>query len=227
MAAQRTPPDVAKFASLSLVWGAVAIAGYIFLPWVSKPNQTDYDTGISFAQKFAQNGLALLNGNSTTSLGDPLALTFFVLILLIPVAAVVAFATGIIARVNLPAPLINGSQVTAAIIGLAGTLAMFVPYVVENPENQLKFFESVGVVGFTAILARGRKPIQNLFQRNPALASLIALAAGVITVKLADLSSFTTIVVAQAGLWLALISFGIILYSSTHMARAARKARKK
>ncbi len=223
--------DAKKFASLSLVWALVAVAAYAALPWVWSKNATVSGalptgglTGWEFTAALAQKGLGAIQGAQSTSLSDPRTLTFFVLIMLIPVALLLALVTSVLIRGHVLSLTVMRLYILAGIIGLVATLAFFIPYVFSNPTNQKNFEFSFLVVVATSIVARLQKWLRNLFQNNPAVASIGLLAVSWGTLWLANQGTITQVILQQIGIWLALAAFGIVLWSGLKLRREAIRA---
>ncbi len=117
-------------------------------------------------------------------------------------------------------------NILATILGLAGTLVMFIPNVAENATTQREFAIAGLVVVASAVLSQIQKPLRNLFKANPTITSLLLVAFAYGSLVLANSISFIQIIVQQAGIWLGLLSFLIGLYSGTRIYRLARAARK-
>jgi hypothetical protein len=225
--AGKKSPEVPNFATMSFVWGVIALAAFFALPWVANSKGGGYTTGFAFALNVANSGIGAIHGVKAASLADPLSLLYFVLILLIPVAALGTAVTGIFMRVRVPEK--NNLIVLSflsVIVGLAGTLVMFIPNVAENATTQRQFEVAGIVVLISAVLSQIQKPIQNLFKANPTITSLLLVGFAYGSLVLANSVSFIQIIVQQAGIWLGLLSFMIALYSGTRIYRLVRAARK-
>jgi uncharacterized membrane protein YiaA len=241
MAHPKVPQGVAKFASMNIVWGILALASYFVLPWVlvsssvTKPGGFCYSlalnqdktttTGFCYTLDVAQNGLKLGMGIQAGP-GNPLSLLFLVLVLLIPVAAIGVIVMGFIARVRNASRVETNVNIVAAIVGIAGTVIMFIPLVAENTNIQQKFLFAAVIVVATTIVSRIQKQLRNLFQDHPTIASVGLLVIAYATLYLASQVTFEAIIVTQIGVWLGLIAFVISLYAAYRTSREARAARK-
>jgi len=222
--AQKTSSDVARYASLSIVWGLIAGGAFLFLPWVITNFKTNATENGS---QYAQSVFKTVQTNAQADLGkDPLSLILLILVLLIPVVIVATIVTGLITRIRLPTQSFARFHTALGFVGLAGTLAMFVPYILLNDTSQSRFERAALVIVVTGILARLQKPIQNRFQQAPAIISILLLAGAYGSIYLADQASLTTLVLTQLGLWITLASFGIIIYSGFNIQRHTRRANK-
>jgi len=240
MAHPKVPQGVAKFASMNVAWGILALASYLVLPWVRNApatsrqgfcyslaffQGTNTTTGFCYTLNVAQHGLQLGMGYKAQA-GDPLSLLFLLLVLLIPIAAIGAIVLGAIARARGASRTQANLNIAAAIIGIAGTVVMFVPLVAEQADVQQKFLFAAVIVVATTIISRIQKQLRNLFQDHPTIASLGLLVIAYSTIWLANQITFEAIILTQAGVWLALIAFVVALYAGYRTRREAWAARK-
>jgi hypothetical protein len=219
--AQRTPSEVAKYASLGLVWGVIALLAFILLPWLH-----DGTHGFTYVGTVAQHGVGAIKGNPQGSLADPVSFLFFLLIVLIPVASIVVIVTSLIARIRPPSRALLNGTIAAAIVGIAGTLVMFVPNVANNPEDQKKFAFAAGVVVLTGVLSRIQKQLRSLFSDHPTVASLLLLIVVYAFIFSENYATFTSIIFSQSGIWLSLVAFLIATFGGYSMIREMRRARR-
>lgn len=217
--AQRTPPEVAKYATLTFVWGIFALIAFSLLPWLHKG--AAHTTGLTYAINVLTKGT-----KEIPSLGDPLGLLFFLSIVLIPLAAVGVLTTSIIARLRQPSRALLGGGIFAAIVGIVGTVGMFIPNVAENPNDQYKFGIAALIVVGSTILSRVQKQLRHFFQDHPTIASVLLLGVAYVSVLSANFATFTTVILDQLGLWLALIAFLVTTYGGFTMERELRRARR-
>lgn len=217
--AQRTPPGVAKYASLSLVWGIIALVAFAALPWLHSGKTST--TGFAYALK------AITGGNKEIpSLSDPVGLLFFLSILLIPLAAMAVVATSLVARVRAPSHALIAGNIFAAIVGIVGTIGMFIPNVAENPTDQYKFGVAALIVVASTVISRVQKQLRHFFQDHPTVASVLLLGVAYGSVLLANFATFTSIILDQFGLWVTLVAFLVMTYGGYTMQREARRARR-
>jgi hypothetical protein len=218
MAQQRSTGDVAKFAVFTIVWGIVAVASFVALPWVvDKTGQTA--TGGNIALSLFGTGPKNVT-NLTQQFTSVLAI-----ILAIPIAGLVLIVLGIVARVRVPS---NGQialQAIVAVIGLLATIFWFIPNVIVNPDDQHKFIQAGIIVAATVVLTRLRQPVMNFFSDNPTIASVLTLALAYAAFWLANQANFTSVVLTQLGLWLTLAAFGLEITGAWRLNRSARKVR--
>ncbi len=243
MAHPKVPQGVAKFASMNIVWGLLALASYLVLPWVRNApaasrqgfcysfaflqsfNGANTTTGFCYTIQVAQHGLQLGMGAKAQA-GDPLSLLFLLLVLLIPVAAIGAVVLGFIARARNASRVETNLNIATAIVGIAGTVVMFIPLVAEQAETQQKFLFAAVIVVATTIVSRIQKQLRKLFQDHPTIASVGLLVVAYLTIYLASQITFEAIILTQIGVWLALIAFVISLYAAYRTRREAWAARK-
>jgi hypothetical protein len=243
MAHSKVPQGVAKFASMNIVWGILALASYLVLPWVLNApatsrqgfcysfaflqgfNGANTTTGFCYTIQVAQHGLQLGAGYRAQA-GDPLSLLFLLLVLLVPVAAIGVIVLGFIARARNASRVAANLNIAAAIVGIAGTVVMFIPLVAEQASTQQKFLLAAVIVVATTIVSRIQKQLRNLFQDHPTIASLGLLVIAYATLWLANQITFEAIILTQAGVWLALIAFVVALYAAYRTRREAWAARK-
>jgi hypothetical protein len=243
MAHPKVPQGVAKFASMNIVWGILALASYLVLPWVQNApadtqkgfcysfallqsfNGKNTTTGFCYTIHVAQHGLQLGSGYAAGN-GDPVSLLFLLLVLLIPLAAIGVIVLGIIARTRNASKVQTNLNIVAAIVGIVGTVIMFIPLVAEQTDTQQKFIFAAAIVVATAIVSRIQKQLRNLFQDHPTIASVGLLVIAYIALYLASQLTFEAIIVTQVGVWLGLIAFVISLYAAYRTRREAWAARK-
>jgi hypothetical protein len=243
------PSSVAKYATLSIVWGIIALVSFVVLPWILLPPATttaakslienttsgfcynlalNHDmtttTGFCYALNVAQNGLRI--SGYTGSAGDPLSLLFLLLVILIPVAAAMNIILGFIAATRSAARPVTNLNIVAAIVGIAGTIIMFVPFVAQDANNQRKFLLAAVIVVGTSVLSRVQKQLRKFFQDHPTVGSLGLLVVAYLAVYLTDQITFAAIILTQVGVWLALSAFIVALYATYRTRREAWAARK-
>ena len=222
--AQKTPPEVAKYALLAIVWGFIAILAFIFLPWVI--NKDGNFSGFTYISEVASKGLGAIKGNPSSSLSDPTALGFLLLILFTPLAAILSIGLSIAVRARSATNGIITGEMVAAALGIVGTLVMFIPNVAENSGNQRNFAIAGLIVVASTVISQLQKQLRQFFQTQPTLASVVLIGLVYISVLLASYASFAQVVVNQSGIWLALVAFFLMFYAGTKMVREARKARR-
>ncbi|MBA3825111.1 MAG: hypothetical protein H0X24_14595 [Ktedonobacterales bacterium] len=223
--AQKTPPEVAKYALLATVWGFIAILAFIFLPWVVDNAQKSF-TGFAYIQEVGSKGLGAIQGNAASSLSDPTALGFLLLILFTPLAAILAIGLSIAVNVGTPTRRLIVGEMVAAALGVVGTLVMFIPNVAQNSDNQRNFAIAGLIVILSTVISQLQRQLRQFFQSQPTLASIVLIGLIYLSVVLANYASFAQIVVKQSGIWLALVAFLLMFYGGTKMIREARKARR-
>lgn len=217
--------DAAKFSSLGLVWAVVAAAAYVLLPWITGLDNQQVK-GWEYTYKIATQGLAAFQKGQSASLSDPGTLIYLVLILFIPVAIVAVFLTSLAMRGHVLRIGVVRLYILFGLVGLVATIALFVPYVLEEPKNQVNFAIAAAVVVATAVVTRVQKWLRNLFKNNPAVASIGLLVVAYATIWLASQGSFTTTILTQIGIWLTLTAFIIVVWSGITLRREAIRARR-
>lgn len=243
MAHPKVPQGVAKFASMNIAWGILALASYLVLPWVQNApsdttqgfcyalaflqnvNNKNTTTGFCYTIHVAQHGLQFGSGYAASS-GDPVSLLFLLLVLLIPIAAITVIVLGFIARTRNATKVNTNLNIAAAIVGIVGTILMFIPLVAEQTDTQQKFLFAAAIVVATTIVSRIQKQLRNLFQDHPTIASIGLLVVAYLALYLAGQITFEQIIVTQIGVWLGLIAFVISLYAAYRTRREAWAARK-
>jgi hypothetical protein len=222
--AQKTPPEVAKYALLATIWGFIAIVAFIFLPWVV--NGTTSFSGFAYIQEVGSKGLGAIKGNPGSSLANPTALGFLLLILFTPLAAILTIGLSIAVNVGNTTRRLMVGEMVAAALGVVGTLVMFIPNVAQDSVNQRNFAIAGLIVILSTVLSQLQKQLRQFFQSQPTIASVVLIGLVYLSVVLANYASFAQIVVKQSGIWLALVSFLLMFYGGTKMVREARKARR-
>jgi len=128
-----------------------------------------------------------------------------------------------IARVREALPELTGNPI-AAILGLIGALLLFLAQVATR-ERGTEFIVAPVTIIIVALLLRLQRFVRRFYSRSPAFATLFFGVFTVVYLILANGVNISSIVLSQIDVWLALISFAIVLYAGFNLANAARKAR--
>ena len=220
--------DAAKFSSLGVVWAVIAAVAFVKGTWIAdySSGSAQVVTGLQYTTAILQKGLAVFKGGQTTSLSDPGALAYFVLILLIPVSIVAIFVTSLAMRGHVLRISVVRLYILFGLIGLIATIALFIPYVVENTKVQGDFLLAAAVVVASGVLTRVQQWLRNLFQKNPAVASVGLLVVTGAVLLLANYTTFAQTILTQVGIWLSLVAFTIVIWSGITLRREAIRARR-
>ncbi|MFI5271798.1 MAG: hypothetical protein ACHQ4H_02040 [Ktedonobacterales bacterium] len=209
-----------KMAALSIAWAVVAGIAYLGLiqraikfvtdrtPW---PGVT-VDPGIT---KLASAAL----GTHATTISN-------IIVAALPVAIVAVAALGIIARVRPSLPAVSPLLILAALLGLAGSVLLFVA-LVANVKNGTELVVALATIVLVSILLRLSRFIRRFYNRTPAVASVFFAALTLAYLLLSNGANISSIVLAQLDLWLSLLAFAITIYAGIALARAHRAMRKR
>lgn len=221
---QQTDPrvDAAKTASLAIAWGIAAGVAYLGLIYqavhlIVKATNGDWagapvDQGIvTFGSKFQQ-------------FGTSYAQLATIVIAALPIAIIATVAVGIIARARPSLSLSAGLLIVAAVIGLAGSLLLFVA-LVANLKNGIQFVVALITIVIVSILLRLQRAIRRFFRRSPAIASLLFAAVTIFYLILSNGANISSLVLQQVDIWLALLAFAIVFYCGVSLVRIRRRLR--
>lgn len=211
--------DARKMSSLAIAWGIVAGIAYLGLI---------YDA-IKFVQSLVPSwqGVPVDLGIihlATTKLGAHTTISTLVIAAL-PVAIVAVIVLGIVARARPSVPAVAPLLILAALLGLAGSVLLFVGLVV-NVKNGTELGVALATIVLVAILLRLSRYIRRFYGRSPAAASMLFALLTVAYLILSNGANISSIVLTQVDLWLSLIAFALALYSGAVVARARRRMRR-
>ncbi|HEX6796996.1 MAG TPA: hypothetical protein VF116_04680 [Ktedonobacterales bacterium] len=212
--------DARKMSSLAIAWGIVAGIAYLGLIGIAikfLKSQVSAWQGITVDPGVLQLAQAKHSTNTTIST---------LVIAALPVAIIAVIALGIVARARPSVPVVGPLLILAALLGLAGSVLLFLGLVV-NAQNGTELAVALATIVIVAILLRLSRYIRRFYSRSPAAATMLF---ALLTVAYLILSNgggnISTIVLSQVDVWLSLIAFAIALYSGAVVARARRRMRK-
>lgn len=214
MARKNSDPkaDAARMASLSIVWGVLAGVAYLGLvAWAVDRLQQLHVTGPSVNT----NGLRLITVNLS---GVPAAGLLSLAIEAIPYAIAAVIILAILARVFsgvVPVPVL---LIVAAVIGLVGTLVLFLNRM-NLSENRTGFLIAIGTIVGVWILVRLERQVRRLGRRNPAVASLLLTVLVIVYLVASNVTTIPALILGEIDVWLALVAFVIVLYAAIRMLR--------
>jgi len=206
-----------KMASLLIAWGLVALLAYLggvsrFVNFLSDakiwPKPGDIDNGL-ISPKPGVFGGAYAPIVTATVIALPFA-----------IGAIILF--GMILRARPGITILATLSIIASIIGLAGSLFLFLPNVV-NKENEQGFLIAVLTIVLVFALVRIQRFVRRFYQRSPAFATLVFGLLAIVFIILSNGTQITGIILKQIDYWLALVAFGITLYASANLTRHSRK----
>ena len=212
--------DARKMSSLAIAWGIVAGIAYLGLiggaiTFLKK--QVTAWQGITVDPGVLQLAQAKHSTQATIST---------LVIAALPVAIIAVIALGIVARARPNVPIVGPLLILAALLGLAGSVLLFLGLVV-NAQNGTELAVALATIVIVAILLRLSRYIRRFYSRSPAAATMLF---ALLTVAYLILSNgggnISTIVLSQVDVWLSLIAFAIALYSGAVVTRARRRVRK-
>jgi hypothetical protein len=213
---------IAQMASLSIAWGIAAGVAYLGLikraidlvaaatPWQG----ADVDSG-----------LISLSADRSTRLAGSFGGIVGPVVIALPFAiiAILVFAILIRARPRLASSAGVG-LIIAAILGIVGGLLLFLAQVATR-ERGTEFIVALITIVIVALLLRLQRFVRRFYSRSPAFATLFFGVFTVVYLVLANGVNISSIVLSQIDVWLAIISFAIVLYAGFNLANAARRTR--
>lgn len=206
-------------ASLSVAWGVVAGVAYLgligravaFLTTVTPWSGVTIDQGLvtvltttSKQSAFHFTGLALTAAQ--------------IAVVALPFAILAIIALGIAARVRPSMVAFGGLLIVASLVGLAGTLVIFIAQVA-TLNIATEFLVALATIVIVAILVRLQKVIRRFYNHAPAFSTLLLTAATLFYLIFSDGVSFSSIIISQLDIWLAIVSFAIAFYAALRLAR--------
>lgn len=212
--------DARKMSSLAIAWGIVAGIAYLGLIGAAitfLKKQVSAWQGITVDPGILQLAQAKHSTQATIST---------LVLAALPVAIIAVIALGIIARARPNLPVAGPLLILAALLGLAGSVLLFLGLVV-NAQNGTELAVALATIVLVAILLRLSRYIRRFYGRSPAAATMLF---ALLTVAYLILSNgggnISSIVLSQVDVWLSLIAFAIALYSGAVVVRARRRMRK-
>jgi hypothetical protein len=205
-------------ASLLIAWGLVALLAYLggvrwFVDFIAK------------ATPWPGPGVEIDNGLRDPHLGSfggtyaPLV-TATVVALPFAIGAIILF--GMILRARPGITILASLSIVASVIGLAGSLFLFLA-TVANAKNGQEFLIALLTIVLVFVLVRLQRFVRRFYQRSPAFATLFFALLAIVFVILSNGTSISAIILTQVDYWLALIAFAITLYASVNLTRHSRR----
>jgi len=224
MASKRPDPriEAPKMASLSVAWGIVAGVAYLgligravkYLTTVSPWPGVTIDQGLVTVLSEPSNSAFHFTGVVQT--------VTQIAVIALPFAIVGVIVLGIAARFSPRQLATGGLLIVATVLGLAGTLVVFVANVA-TITNGLQFLVALATIVIVAILVRLQRVIRRFYNNAPAFSTLLLTAATLFYLIFSDGVSFSSIIIAQLDIWLALIAFAIAFYAAIRMVRHGQR----
>lgn len=217
--------DARKMAVLALVWGLVAGVAYFGL--IKHVVQLIMAaTGWAGPSISFDSGLITIDPGQAGQVGHTHTALYTTAIAALPIAILVIVGLGIVARVRPTATLLTGLLIPAALLGLVGTLLLFVD-VVATVKNRNDFLLALGTVVVIALLLRLQRFVRHFYRRSPAVVSVIV---GLVLLSYIFVTNGTTnistIVLTDIDIWLALAAFTIALYCGIILVRRGYSLRR-
>jgi hypothetical protein len=141
----------------------------------------------------------------------------------IPILVGAVIALGVATRVRPRAAPLPAGLLVAALLGLLAAGVIFLA-TVATASNGVEFVVALATIVLIAVLLRLQKVVRRFYQRAPAAASLVLAALTLAYLILSNGTNVSSIVLSQIDVWLALVSFAIILNSGVKLVRLANKA---
>jgi len=211
--------EAPKMASLSVAWGVVAGVAYLgligravtFLTTVTPWSGVTIDQGLVTVLT-ASSKQSAFHFSGVTQTAAQIA------VVALPFAILAIIALGIAARVRPSMVVFGGLLIVASLIGLAGTLVIFVAQVATR-NVATEFLVALATIVIVAILVRLQKVIRRFYNRAPAFSTLLLTAATLFYLIFSDGVSFSSIIITQLDIWLAIVAFAIAFYAALRLAR--------
>lgn len=212
--------EAAKMASLSIAWGIVAGIAYFGLIKVAVDALAKATSG-NVSVTSVDSGLLHLN---LGQFGGANASIYTAVLVALPFAIGAVLALGILARIRPGLPAVPGVLIVAALLGLAGSVLLFLAQVV-NEKNGTEFVIALITIVLVSVLLRLQKFVRRFYHRTPAGASLVFTLVTLAYLLLASGVNVTSIILSQVDIWLSIIAFVLAFYSSVKLARLSRRMR--
>jgi hypothetical protein len=209
--------EASKMADFSIIWGVLAGIAYVgainFVVDLIKANNKNV-TSASPAK-----AIMSLAAKDLTNLPQQLVSAALIAI---PIAIVAVLALGVWSHIRPGATLPSALLLVAALAGLAGAGLLFYD-LVATVDTRDQFIAAFATIVGVWVLLRLEKYIRRFHKRNPAASSLLLTLLVLIYLILANGSNIAAIVMNQINIWLSLIAFALLLYSSIRLVRLSRK----
>jgi len=217
--------DAHKLAVLALVWGLVAGVAYLGLI----KHVVDVimaATGWAGPSTGFDSGLIAIDPGQAADAGHVHTALYTAAIAALPIAILVIIGLGIVARVRPSVTLLTGLLIPAALLGVVGTLLLFLD-VVATVKNRNDFLLALGTLVVIAVLLRLQRFVRHFYRRNPAVVSVIVGLVVLIYIFVTNgTTNLSTIVLSDIDIWLALTAFTIALYCGVVLVRRGHALRR-
>jgi hypothetical protein len=208
--------QVARMASLSVAWGILAAIAYLGLIKIAVSYIVSQTPWPGFA---VDNGIVATN---VAHIAGPYRSLVTAALIVIPTAIVAVIALGIAGRIKPTMQPLAIGGLAAALLGLAGTAALFVAEVA-TIQNGVQLLIALATVILVAVLVRLQKVIRRFYQRTPAASTLLFGMVTLSYLVLSNGTSLASIILSQVHVWLATIAFVIACYAAISQVRASRR----
>jgi hypothetical protein len=213
--------EATKLASLSIVWGVGAAVAYLGLIHraIDLINNGVQSSGLSTS--FDSGLISYVNapGSAATKSLTTIAVAA------LPFAIIAVLVLGFFGRVRPTLSALPAGMIVAAIVGLAGTVAIFIQ-VVNTAANRTQFIVALVTIVLISLLLRISRGVRQFYRSNPALVSTIIAVVTIAYLFLLNGANIPSILLSDIDVWLALVSFGIVLYSGINMVGLGARARR-
>jgi hypothetical protein len=213
--------EAAKLASLSIVWGVAAAVAYLggIHKAIDLLKSATNAPGLDFTFDSGLIALATPKGSAGPTSLVTLGITA------LPIAIIATLVLGFLARAKPTMGALPVGLVLAAAVGLIGGVGLFLNAVNTN-ENRTQFIAALATIVLVSILLRISKGVRRFYRSNPALVSAIIGIVSVAYLFLLNGANIPGILLTEIDIWLALASFGIVLYSGINMIGLGMRARR-
>ncbi len=211
--------EAPKMASLSVAWGIVAGVAYLGLIGRAVTYLTKVTPwgGVTIDQGLVT--VLTSSGNSSVFHFTGLTQTIAqIAVIALPFAILAIIGLGIAARIRPNMVLFGGLLIAASLVGLAGITVIFIAQVA-TISNAVEFLVAFATVVIVAILVRLQKFIRRFYNNAPAFSTLLLTAATLFYLIFSDGVSFSSIMITQLDIWLAIVAFAIAFYAALRLSR--------
>lgn len=217
--------DAHKLAILALVWGVAA--GVAYLGLIKRLVALIMAaTGWAGPSTPFDSGLLTIDPGQAGQVGHTHTPLYTTAIAALPIAIVVIVGLAILARVRPSATPLTGLLIPAALLGLVGTLLLFLN-VVATVKNRNEFLLALGTLVAIALLLRLQRFVRHFYRRSPAVVSVIVGVVLLIYIFVTNgTTNLSTIVLSDIDIWLALAAFTIALYCGVALVRRGHVLRR-
>lgn len=211
--------EASKLASLSITWGIVAVVAYlgaIYRAATFIENSTQLP-GLSTS---FDEGLVTFVSKSSGATAKSLAT---IGVAALPIAIIAVLVLAFIARVRPTLTVLPVGMLLGAVVGVIGGVSLFLQ-VVNTTTNRTQFIVALVTIVLISVVLRVSRRVRQYYHQNPALVSALVAIITIVYLFLINGANIPSILLQYIDVWLALIAFGIVLYSALNMIGLSMRA---